>query len=86
MALPINHYIAVVPILNREKVRENAVACQTANEVRLCFLKLVAEVPFVEIAQVTQLGLLHLHHLLLEGIDRDSVRHELDDGRGARCY
>jgi len=80
MPLPVYHYVSVVSVFDREKVREYAVSSQTPNEVGLRLFELVSEVPLVEISQVTQLRLLRLYHLLFEGVDGDGVRHEFKHG------
>ena len=81
VALPVNHNVAIMAVSNRKKVSEETVRSQAANEVSLSLLKATAEVPLVEVAQIGELGFFHPQHLLLERINRYSVRHKLNHGR-----
>lgn len=69
VAFSVNHQVSIVSVLNSKQVCKQAVPRQTTNEIRLSFLKFVAEVPLVEVAQVAQPWLVHGEHFLFESVD-----------------
>ena len=62
----VDHYVSIVAVLDGEQVGEDAVGCQTADEVRLRLLELVMEIPSVKLVQVGQLVVLEVCHFLLQ--------------------
>jgi hypothetical protein len=52
VALPIDHYVSIVSVLDCKQVGEDAVRGETSNEVSLRFFELVVEIPPVELVQV----------------------------------
>ena len=61
----IYHDVAIMSVFYCKQVSEDAVRCQTADEVQLSFFKLFMEVPFVKSMHISQFKMLHFDHLLL---------------------